>query len=345
MVTDLSWRKIWLASCLSVTLAMSLLLGLWKHPHRPAYTVLDLGLPGGAPCTAYGINASGLTVGTIINLGEPHACVYGHETLHPLGEPKSFGSTASSLNRHQQVVGAMYVDFEHQHAVLWQNGRMTDLSTLGDNDSVACAINDRGEVVGFTGRNWNHTHAFLYRAGQMQDLGTLGGARSQAQGINNLAQIVGFSRIDRTTNRAFLWQNGVMTDLGTLGGNNSDAFAINDQGTVIGTADTAEGERHAFRWQAGVMQDLGRLPGSDESTALALNNRGQIVGRAEIEAQHLSGFHAWLYTDGSLQDLNALIPLGSGWRLEEARGINDRGQIIGFGTFRGRERAFLLEPR
>ena len=55
--------------------------------------------------------------------------------------------------------------------------------------------------------------------------------------------------------------------------------------------------------------------------------------------------HAFLYREGRMQDLNDLIPSGSGWVLEEARAINDRGQIVGFGTFQGRTRAFLLDLR
>jgi hypothetical protein len=43
-------------------------------------------------------------------------------------------------------------------------------------------------------------------------------------------------------------------------------------------------------------------------------------------------------------DLNDLIPAGSGFTLQAARGINDAGQIAGFGTFDGATHAFLLTP-
>ena len=45
------------------------------------------------------------------------------------------------------------------------------------------------------------------------------------------------------------------------------------------------------------------------------------------------------------QDLNALIPSDSGWDLSEAIGINDRGDIIGYGRLNGERRAFLLTPQ
>jgi len=45
-----------------------------------------------------------------------------------------------------------------------------------------------------------------------------------------------------------------------------------------------------------------------------------------------------------MTDLNDLLPPGGDWVLREARGINDLGHIVGFGTFQGVDRAFLLVP-
>jgi probable HAF family extracellular repeat protein len=42
--------------------------------------------------------------------------------------------------------------------------------------------------------------------------------------------------------------------------------------------------------------------------------------------------------------LNRLIPANSGWVLGEANGINDLGQIVGYGTIRRQTHAFLLTP-
>jgi hypothetical protein len=41
-----------------------------------------------------------------------------------------------------------------------------------------------------------------------------------------------------------------------------------------------------------------------------------------------------------MRDLTMLLPAGSGWTLEAASGINDRGQIVGNGS----NGAFLLTP-
>jgi probable HAF family extracellular repeat protein len=51
-----------------------------------------------------------------------------------------------------------------------------------------------------------------------------------------------------------------------------------------------------------------------------------------------------LYDGGNMIDLNALLPAGSGWRLDTASGINDLGQIVGNGNINGYEHAFLMTP-
>ena len=45
-----------------------------------------------------------------------------------------------------------------------------------------------------------------------------------------------------------------------------------------------------------------------------------------------------------MHDLNNLIPVGSGWLLIKAYGINDAGQIVGYGTLSGTYHPFLLTP-
>jgi probable HAF family extracellular repeat protein len=75
-----------------------------------------------------------------------------------------------------------------------------------------------------------------------------------------------------------MWQHGEMTDLGTLGGLFSYATDINNRGQIVGYWRGNEGHVGAFLWQHGVMTDLGRLAGDVETSAWAINSRGQIVG-------------------------------------------------------------------
>ena len=45
-----------------------------------------------------------------------------------------------------------------------------------------------------------------------------------------------------------------------------------------------------------------------------------------------------------MQDLNDMLPAGSGWELEIARAINASGRIVGTGRYKGQQRAFLMTP-
>jgi probable HAF family extracellular repeat protein len=61
----------------------------------------------------------------------------------------------------------------------------------------------------------------------------------------------------------------------------------------------------------------------------------------------LHDYHAFIYADGAVSDLNDLIPPDSGVTLEAATAINNAGQIVGY-TFTGgvdpKPHAFLLTP-
>jgi probable HAF family extracellular repeat protein len=185
----------------------------------------------------------------------------------------------------------------------------------------------------------------------MQDLGTLKGSQySRASAINNSGQVVGTSEKVQysgnqttTTDTAFLWQKGKMTSLGTLGGKNSSATAINDLGQVVGTADTKTSGGHVFLWDSTHgMQDLGTLFGTGIPVEpLGINAASQIVGTGGLGLGQ-----AWLWQNGVMQDLNNLIPAGSGWVLESATAINGSGQIVGWGQMNGYPNlhGFLLTP-
>lgn len=120
------------------------------------------------------------------------------------------------INDVGQIVGDDYIESEMvTHAVMWDNGTITDLGILGSKAN--------------------------------------GAYYSIARGINNKGQIVGYSDIKSGVQHAFLWQNGVMTDLNTLGGTRSYAYGINNAGQIVGSSDT-DSDRHAFKWNDGTIQ-------------------------------------------------------------------------------------------
>lgn len=318
------------------------------------YDVSDLGDVTGRDSEAVGLNNAGQVAGTT-RAGDEEAQGFTGNPARPvpLGAlPKHHYSIAYGINAGGQVAAASYNIPGHGRAFLW-NGAPHRLGSLpGFPYSEARGVNDAGQVAGFadTGSEdrWKAlvARAFLWTDGQMTDLGTLGGPYSYAYGLNNAGTVVG--KADTSVfgqTHAFSWQNGQMTDLGTLGGANSLAYRINDQAQIVGSSETGAGDtRHAFLWQNGQMRDLGALPGTTDSVAYDVNANGDAVGSAE-PALDSPIKRAFLWRNGRLTDLNTLLPPHSGWTLQEARAINDRGQIAGVGMVGGHTRAFLLTPR
>jgi len=165
----------------------------------------------------------------------------------------------------------------------------------------------------------------------MEDLGTLeGGSASWGYGINNADQVVGTSDTSDGFAHAFLY-DGVMHDLGTFeGGSVSEASDINDAGKVVGYADTSDGFSRAFLYD-GVMHDLGTLEGGsvsegEGSQGYGINNADQVVGGSMSSDEVYVFFHAFLYSDGVMQDLDTL---GGSNTNSTAYGINDVGKVVG----------------
>ena len=75
--------------------------------------------------------------------------------------------------------------------------------------------------------------------------------------------------------------------------------------------------------------------------AYGINAAGQVVGWSYTSG---GAYDAFLYSSGSMVDLNSLIAPSSGWTLLQANAVNDNGQIVGYGTYEGETEAFLLTP-
>lgn len=86
-------------------------------------------------------------------------------------------------------------------------------------------------------------------------------------------------------------------------------------------------------------------PNSEIGQLTGINQAGQVVGYAKSkgEPETLHPF-IWDIKNG-MQDLNELIDLPSGWEaLSVANGINNKGQIVGWGWYKGVIRGFILTP-
>jgi uncharacterized membrane protein len=126
-------------------------------------------------------------------------------------------------------------------------------------------------------------------------LPTPSGASSEARAINNHGQVVGRVGVAHgfayTDSRAVLWERGQLIYLDTRPGWQSRAHDINDLGQVVGVEHRGESwevsDRDSFDaprailWDNGQRIELQRV-GNGCSGANAINNRGQIVGWADI---------------------------------------------------------------
>lgn len=281
---------------------------------------------------AFAINNDGSVTGNVSFTGTTHAFLSERgiaSDIHQLGT-NSFGNAINDRG----IVSGNYIDASGtRRAFMWSAGSASDLGNFGlALDTVANGINSAGAIVGGSSAMPSMVqHAYRWTPAGIEDLHQLGGS-SEAFDINNTGQIVG--TFEGAATRAFvLTYGGTMIDLGTLGGASAEARAVNDSGVIVGSSDRSDGFRHAFKYDRGEMTDLGAFPGS-ESHAWGINSHGVVVGD--------SGGKAVMFTDAKVIDLNSLLPQGSGWLLSVARGINDAGQITGYGSFNGRSRAFVL---
>lgn len=310
----------------------------------PRYSIIDLGTFGGKSY-ARDISEKGHVVGASQDSsGFYHAFLYSNGSMQDLGTLGNEHSEALGVNDDGHAVGVMWNDdFSVYHAFLYANGSMEDLGTLGGKYSAAFGISNAGQVVGWSriGDALGSNRAFLYENGIMRSLGRLaGGSDSEAYGINEVGEVVGKSAtFGFGRYRAFLYFGGVMQNLGTLQGRGSTANGINIHGEVVGKSEVGDFDStRAFLYSNDSMKSLGTLGGSS-SVANAINDYEQVVGWSYKDGSS----RAFLYSDGVMRDLNDLILSASGWRLIEARAINNAGQIAGYGRkSSGVDRGFLL---
>jgi probable HAF family extracellular repeat protein len=219
------------------------------------------------------------------------------------------------------------------HAVLWINGQMRDLGTLGGlNSSAFGSPNATGQVVG---------------------------EAETSSADPNGEDFCGFyasgAPLSGTTCLGFLWQYGSMTPLTTLGGYNSAASAINNRGEVAGNAETATadstcppydpslGQYQVLQdepvvWENGHIKELPTYGGDPDGFAIAINNYGQVAGASgtcstfnPVDGLYLSPVHALLWDHGKVTNLGSL----GGAFGNQAHNINNRGQVVGVSDLAG----------
>lgn len=239
---------------------------------------------------------------------------------------------ATSINELRQVALTAHYQSGY-HASFWnRHSDLVDLGTLGGKNSYAEAINSRGLIVGSSTMKDGKLHAFLWKTGAMVPLGTLNVMSSTARAINSHGDVL-ISVSTPTGQKVILWKNRVPLDLGE-----GEGRALNDRDQIVGFVNS-----QATLWQNHKRITLASFYPESQSIASGINNAGQIIGYA-VPTRGAANAHATLWQDGRVYDLNTLIDPNSGWELQGAEAINNRGQIVGSGTLQGKPRYFVLTP-
>lgn len=258
----------------------------------------------------------------------------------------------------------------------WQDGTLTDLSSIGGPDSAVVDINDDGQVLVTAGDGGGGTEGwrdFLWNDGVATEINVPGKDYFSRIDINNSGQVLLGVVTEDEHRRAMLWEDGSLSDLGEY-----TAFNINDLGQIALCTEEGlflweEGETTKLLdgWQDGGylvwdMNDSGQMvgqishpdyfhghpffyadgrvtdlypSGTGAAVVHAVNNIGQAVGCIDS-----TNGGAVLWENGQTYHLNELMPADSGWQLSIGYDINDSGQIVGDGMLNGKPAGFLLTP-
>jgi len=302
---------------------------LWKDG-----SIIDLGTLSGAgyESEAESVNSGGQVVGSVLNtVSDANSMAaentwyfnlpYGYQQraflwdakngMQDLGTlPGGNDAQAIFINEQGQIAGFSYTNstvnaatgFPTQDPFLWENGKMTDLGTLGGTFGYPRWLNNRGQVIGVSNLAGDvNYHAFLWQGGILKDLKTLGGDTSLPGFISDDGDIVGTADVP-----------------------------------CLPAQSCPPEDHHAILWRNGEKIDLGVLENEGDSCSRAywINSSGQIVGNSESEALcHVSGEHAFLWeTGGPMIALNSLISPNSSLELSHAFVITDDGEIAGLGV-------------
>lgn len=304
------------------------------------YHVVSL---GGTDAQAAGMNSGGKVAGSVGFV----PALLDHGTITMLG---SDPGNAVAVNSKSNATGTSYAD-GLVRAFSWRSSAMKEIGPMfGDGNAThGVAINSNGDVL-----------CVEYGASQSTSFVFSGGTKTQVNGpagygyvlgaaINDAGDIAGAATPPNKLAHAFVRIAKHSTDLGAFGtgATYSAATAININDVVAGDSASVPGNTTdvtAFRWSNNVMTNLGALSPSTRSHALAIDNKGNVVGYSYADF-HNSVPHAFYYDGTKMTDLNKHLDAASAaWVLETATGIDDAGAITGMGVFGGDRLPYLATP-
>jgi chitinase len=317
--------------------------GIWGRPHVNGWDLSDNGIVAGEWHCLVGPNHAFIWqgAGPPVDLPVPEGTVR---------------SEASGVNDQGHAVGWLQ-DAEGGNAgyAFLCDGQTTETypPPPEGNYTTSTAIGPDDTFVGYWGNTVDGDvpdQACLWRDGQLISLGAiLGTPKSRAADINDSGLITGWMGTGMIIDgHGFIWDGEEVLDIGVItGGYTAVPAAISNCGEVCGTGYIEDDDppgfvRHGFFWDGAQMHDIGVIPPFRESFAYDVSDYGQVVGYLYLQSHP---YHAFLWQNGAMFDLNDLVTPECDVHLELAHAINNEGQILAIGmSDSGRSITILLTP-
>lgn len=341
---------------LAPLLALSVLLAA-VPAYSTTYEVVAIEpLPGDSRSEAFAINGAGQVAATSYDAANrPRPFLWFNGTATPIALGAWEEGTTYAINRNGLVAGVVRSAVAGKQAWFLWNG--SDLQVFSESDVVTSrvtGVNDLG-VACFTTSDLVSIAYAHDSDGYNAELVIPSRVGTEARCINNASAIAGASLNLQNHFVPTAWpdfRRGMHDQPVLLPSRGGDGFvnAINNRNVMFGSCYDAapRASMRAVRWwMGGDLHEFGTL-GGRWSGGNGLNDREppDMVGTSETADQRVHGFliPGSGAEAGQMLDLNALIPVGSGWELQSASAINDGVAILGNGVHDGEGRAFVMRP-
>jgi probable HAF family extracellular repeat protein len=317
---------------------------------KPRYEVVDVGTLDGGETKAYGINNKGQVVGESGGYAFLYSPGTGIKRVDFNPRWPNYLRRAVAINDSETIVG----DSSSHEMFLGSVASGFRVRARVYGEIGGDRINQAGEVATTVRVNGRWTAGVIHADGS---LGSVMPADSRGHAINDFGWITGETRKSSDSLfwgvsgrfQAFIYRpDAGRADIDIRGCNASTGYAINATGEVTGScAEDMEAPMRAFvyRPNKGAIV-LPLISGYRASRGLSINDKGEVVGNLFVPIEKDNPArqpHPFLYSDAiGMVDLNELIPVNSGWELVNANGINNTGQIVGWGRVGGATHGFLL---
>ncbi len=313
-----------------------------RSPYDYTITELNYGSePENITFVPRAINSAGRIVGISVHATDLVSLVYEQNSMIELPESSPQLFSGFDVNEQGTIAGYSWMT---RHAFLYGEDGSTNLDDFLDTTefptSVAFGLNNHSDFVGAFWQAGHPSTAFVFEHQSLFSLDMCDSdlSRAEARDINDNGNIVGFCTDNAFENfKTFIRYQGEFKLLEIEGRGNLLGTEINDHDVIVGSYTSAENEIHGFTYnlQTEAFDDIGFI---GTRPVMNINSQGVVIITGDVDKL--------VYSPGNgLKKLEELVDLSEWQSIREINGINDKGQIVGYGTNAlGQNRGFILNP-